>query len=371
MSSGLRLGADTRISEVTALTGLRGVAALYVVIFHLHFPSIFPTMPSRLRAFLDHGYLAVDLFFVLSGFVMALNYSRMFSKGAQPKYRVFLFRRFARIYPLYLFTLLLAAYTEHKHHALYAGDFISSILLVENWGPWQSVNGPAWSISSECFAYVAFPLVCALIFRGRRTMWIWCAICLVVLAVLASINTHDVERLYLNQYASPESLIRCVAEFSLGMTAYRASFTRFGQIVKNSAWVTSTLCALILLLMTFQPMDLVIVLLVPFMVISLAGRRSSITAFLGSPVLEYLGLLSYSIYLLHSLIIPFLITPLQKIFKHTGTTAFLYAAAFAILALIACSVVTYHFLEVPGRDSLRRLLEGPSGNRVATPPVQP
>ena len=85
--------------EIRSLTGLRGIAALYVVLFH-YLDGLSYTTPRNV--FLAHGYLAVDLFFVLSGFVMTLTYSGMFQAGSSfALFRIFLGRRIARVYPLY------------------------------------------------------------------------------------------------------------------------------------------------------------------------------------------------------------------------------------------------------------------------------
>ena len=84
--------------QIRPLTGIRGLAASYVVAYRAPVLSWI-----RQSEFLRHGYLAVDLFFVLSGFVMAMSYSRMFASGFSPRhYGAFLIRRLARIYPLYL-----------------------------------------------------------------------------------------------------------------------------------------------------------------------------------------------------------------------------------------------------------------------------
>ena len=84
--------------EIRALTGLRGIAALYVVFFHANGLHAFP---SVVRPFVSHGYMAVDLFFILSGFVMAMTYGGLFENGFNfNNFKTFLLLRLARIYPL-------------------------------------------------------------------------------------------------------------------------------------------------------------------------------------------------------------------------------------------------------------------------------
>ena len=87
-----------RRAEIRALTGLRGVAALLVALYHINPNWIAPTATGR---FVGKGYLWVDLFFVLSGFLLAMNYARLFAGGWSLRaWLDFLLHRVARIYPL-------------------------------------------------------------------------------------------------------------------------------------------------------------------------------------------------------------------------------------------------------------------------------
>ena len=99
--------------QLPSLTPLRGVAALWVVLYHYcgtaqFFPNLDITPHSYL---ISKGYLAVDMFFVLSGFVMAHVYRRAFSEGVGEHYRGFLMARIARLYPLHVFILSLFVVT--------------------------------------------------------------------------------------------------------------------------------------------------------------------------------------------------------------------------------------------------------------------
>lgn len=149
-----------------ALTGVRGVAVIVVVIYHyLEVPYIFISNFKEPFA----GYLAVDLFFVLSGFLMALNYGSMFSGNLLlSNFRLFLSRRFARVYPLYfVITLLTFAIAKAGIGGPYRWRTLASNLpLIQQLGLGMydptlgvSIVGPAWSISTELGAYLSFPLL--------------------------------------------------------------------------------------------------------------------------------------------------------------------------------------------------------------------
>jgi peptidoglycan/LPS O-acetylase OafA/YrhL len=165
---------------IRALTGLRGYAALWVVLSHVSFTdSLSAPLAARLawgrgEGVLRHEYLAVDLFFILSGFVLTHAHARELDGGVGRRaYVRFLLLRLARVYPLHLIALVLAAsirlvvpnYLENT-----VGTFLLHLLLMASWGfaKGLSWNGPAWSLSSEWLAYLALPLMILLSAGLRR-----------------------------------------------------------------------------------------------------------------------------------------------------------------------------------------------------------
>ncbi|HCN9228562.1 TPA: acyltransferase [Escherichia coli] len=133
------------MKEIKSLTGIRGIAALYVVLYHTVGSIIF-----------HNGYLAVDLFFILSGFIMCVVYNDSFNDSITIKdYTNFMLHRFARIYPLYIFLVALAIiafYAFGKHFT--AKEILSNILLIQNLGLSKSIVGPSWSVSVEFILYL-------------------------------------------------------------------------------------------------------------------------------------------------------------------------------------------------------------------------
>lgn len=159
--------------DLASLTGARGIAAWLVVLYHIRL-SI-DGLPDSVEGALSRGYLAVDFFFLLSGFVIWLAYHERFRTLGLSAAPDFLRRRVARIWPLHAFLLLCAvllaglllATGRPAPHYPFA-ELPLHLLLVQNWGFTDALtwNDPAWSISVEAFAYLLFvPLVLAVDWR--------------------------------------------------------------------------------------------------------------------------------------------------------------------------------------------------------------
>jgi peptidoglycan/LPS O-acetylase OafA/YrhL len=355
-------GSNQRVAEVRALTGLRGTAAVYVVLFHFFTPAP-EHMPGRML--LLHGYLAVDFFFCLSGFVMAMNYSGLFAQGVTRKnVYIYLTRRIARIYPLYIVTLITAglliangllAYRVHSPIV----SFIANVPMMQNWGPWNTVNTPSWSISTEFFSYLLFPLLIGVfLYRSLRVCAIACFISVAALTGLFFYSLHAADPLKLFDWTTGvPSLIRCVAEFSLGLAAYRSLSTPLGTAIQNSRWVTYSLCGTFVALFLLRRTDIAIVMLIPLFIVALSGRANGLTRFLSSAPMEYVGVLSYSIYLLHYLFNSPL-GCLDDLAKHHGYRHSHSVATLLVFPLLfLTSALTYRLIELPGRTFLRALFE--------------
>jgi len=176
--------AKTPAGQLPSLTSLRGVAALWVVLFHysvVYFPSL---NSSGYSSLVGKGYLAVDMFFMLSGFVMTHVYHQAFLQSIGDNYRGFLVARIARLYPLHVLVLTLfvvVALTARGVDCAVTGvfngipltgprsftAFIANLFMLQGLNAGQlSWNYPAWSISVEFIAYLLFPFALPSIWRA-------------------------------------------------------------------------------------------------------------------------------------------------------------------------------------------------------------
>lgn len=360
--------------EIRSLTGLRGVAASFVVLYH-YFQVVING--GHLGIFIHHGYLSVDLFFVLSGFVMMLSYERRFRGSFNARsYADFLYKRFGRIYPLYaVITIVFVA-------ALYFGmvpgsgpasirDIALNLLLIHGWGTAQSIAGPTWSISTEFAAYLLFP-VFVYVTGGAATKSIVLAlVSLALLLAVGSLSTQQVNEISdgvsgrngpLDVFSTdtPYPLLRCLAGFALGVVSYRLSQVGWMGWTKQIPYSGDAIMAAVLVCLLMHGTDVLIVLLFVPLVICMADGKSVTRWALGTPFVFWLGTVSYSIYLVHMLVNSVCRARLTDLLEGLHVPHGYTIGGILLLApMVAISAATYYGIERPARDGLRSLARKP------------
>lgn len=346
--------------QISAFTGLRGLAAWWVVAFHFR-DQLSGVAPAAVTAILDRGFLAVDLFFVLSGFVIQLNYGSWFeARVSRPRLRDFAIARLARIYPLHFFLsilfllnpLAIALFSTAKS----LGErwdplaWALSLVLVQNWGFVHTLswNVPSWSISTEAFAYVVFPLAsCALprLVRSRGTAAILAALLLAATAALFA-DTASI-----GDAVTSRGLPRCVLEFSLGMLLCRV-VALDGPPGRGAAGGMLALAATLVAAHFFAgvPDWLTMPAASALIVLAYAGPTAPGAALLSAALPQWLGMVSYSTYLAHYFVKDWV----GFLMLRPGIPS---PAAFAVYmaGTLAASALLYHAVELPGRRGLRGL----------------
>jgi peptidoglycan/LPS O-acetylase OafA/YrhL len=166
-------------SEILPLTSLRFFLAAWVVIFHRVIDGppkeYLVGAPTALLGLLNTGYVAVTLFFILSGFVLSLNYPLTNSWNYRD-WMNFGNARLARIYPVYLLALIMISpfimspvlrnpSTAAILRKMFSGSL--NLFFLQSWLPQTALswNGPGWSLSAEAFFYAAFPIVGVAVWR--------------------------------------------------------------------------------------------------------------------------------------------------------------------------------------------------------------
>lgn len=181
--------------HLPALTGLRFVLALWVMLNHLTGPgmrleAMAQAWPHPVYALIRGGYLAVATFFVLSGFVLARNYG--WKDWHADRLRRYAVARFARVYPVYALSFaLVAPFVIADRTPGKPGLIANYGLLLQGWTGHLPVgwNTPAWSLSCEVFFYISFPLT-VVILRRVHPVALAAAACLFT-RVLFAVGVHD------------------------------------------------------------------------------------------------------------------------------------------------------------------------------------
>ena len=358
--------------EIKALTGLRIVAALWVVLFHFRpmLGDVSPDFRDALAPVLNCGAQGVDLFFILSGFVLTWNYlDRMGRSWSTRATLHFLWLRLARVWPVYLVTLHLAAlwviFTLHVGHVpspdagqLTAISYVRQILLVQLWFvPFfddSSWDGPAWSISAEWLAYLLFGLLVLVILRMKQAT-----------------RARSLMLLASGHFYTPWSwLPRIVTQFTAGALACAA--VRRLRLTDRRRRVAGYISLLLLAAMVgvlywfdAHPIAGVVendsggvvdALFVP-LVITLAIGVGSLPRVLSTRAMVYGGQISFCLYMVHELVHTawgwaveeFRLTPQDSPWKWNIVGLLAIAAGISILL--------YHFVEEPARRWMRRMVD--------------
>lgn len=349
----------TSAEHIRQLTGLRALAAWWVVLYHFR-EALQLTPSSWVARFSAAGDLAVDLFFVLSGFVLAINNADRFSKWSALEHLRFAWQRLSRIYPLHFFLLLACAVNVvlilTLSRAANLGDryevsyLLMSLLLVQNWGFSHELgwNIPAWSISTEWAAYLLFPLVLIAVRACARSLMSLTVLGVIFCGLLAfAYESREAESL--GEQITQLGLLRCILGFALGVTL--GAVHRWYRVQLQSwAGLAGVICVILVLAGT--GLDAPDYWFVPaasgLLVVFLSVHEGLLTKILSQPLLVYLGEISYATYICHFVIkdwVKFAVPALTPV-------AF---GAYALLVLLV-SIFLHHWVEKPSQRRMLGLL---------------
>lgn len=353
------------MKQIQSHIGLRGCAALLVVFYHIHFlPGHLPFEDAT--DFFARSYLMVDLFFILSGFIIAYVYGDIRASG--PAFRDFMLKRIIRLYPLHLFCLMFFLACELCAYALFllAGqhpipfwqvpgtwiNFTAQLFLVHAFLPWPpGWNIPSWSISAELFAYCLFPF--AIVFLRRKPALATTIFLLVSAGYYGRIATSTGSLDVTHGLAA----LRCLSGFLLGMLIhqYRAPLHRLGSVTLSSIQIVALAAIITFLCLPVND----VLLIIPFVALAAAtiDDRGVLARLLSLRPCQVLGDLSYSVYLIHVPLFLLLYPVVLGASHRMGLSADVERGLWilvAISAVLLLSFFTFHMVEVPARKWLTR-----------------
>ena len=294
---------------ITSLDGVRGMAALIIVA--LHFSSyLFPYVGESIGLYtpmLKNSYLLVDLFFILSGFVLSFNYFEVFKREVSfASFYKFIYKRFLRLYPLHIATLIFLVVLHRYISPLFLNlpidlfqvdrsnfSIMTNVFMMHSSGigdngcfDCTSWNYPSWSISVEWLSYFFLPIIIIFCSRFKRISFLVGGLLFVGLYfVQVKVGHLDV--------ASTPGLYRAVTGMFIGVLLYRIGFKSF----RSSKYGVFIATFLLGGSFHFIGNDTFLVgILAIFLLIIINGEDSNVFS---SSWLQWLGVRSYSIYLIH------------------------------------------------------------------------
>ena len=358
--------AVNRKPPLPALTGIRTLLAIAIILFHFTPPHL-----GILYPFIDNGYVFVGVFFLISGYVLTYNYA---DRARTLIKREFWLARFSRLYPVYLFVLIISlSMVQDEWHARSHAEFWQGIILtplvLQGWSPsvatfWNTV---AWTLTSECVLYAAFPWLIRLHWPKRPLHLVFLLATLWIIGLIP----HS---LYL--YLNPDHIVGPVDRYSSSGLIRFLKYTPLPYVCTFLTGVTLGKLQHALTLTPRQRLNLSAVslatvgfffytlishtpyllmhggLLTPIfaaLVLGLSGPHAISSVFAWRPLL-LIGESSYCLYLLHFNVFQLLHT--YHVPERLHLAALDPWLSYAILIILALAV--FHFVETPVRKAILR-----------------
>jgi peptidoglycan/LPS O-acetylase OafA/YrhL len=343
--------------DLRALTALRFFAAAWVALYAF-WPNLDVAMTPNLVA---KGYLGVELFFVLSGFILSHVYLKAFGEGGF-RYGGFLWARVARVYPLHLATLAgvgvlglgaVAAGMAIDGNVLSWASLPAHLTMLHAWGfaPEAGWNHSSWSISAEWFAYLTFPAFAFLAWRLRHRPAAAVAGTVAFGAILYA-GFQTLAGFSLTEATFHWGALRIVPCFAYGCALYLVH--RRGGLRRPGGLAVGSVAGMALAASLGAP-DGLVVLFAGGVILGLGGLSNASAGWLASRPAVYLGEISYAIYMV---LVPWQLLAVNLAARLTGAEdkrlqLFVWLAV--VMALPVVAAAAYHLVEHPARRALRGL----------------
>jgi peptidoglycan/LPS O-acetylase OafA/YrhL len=380
--------AISKPAEIKALAGARAFPPLILVLYHFgeghHYQNAF-----WYDALVAKGYLWVEFFFALSGFILVHVYSARaaeFWQGTKT-YRTFVMTRLARLYPLHLFMLFIilamviglralasaggyVSIYDLPYHAINTWpSFIANLFLVQAWNilPYLTWNGASWFVSVEFLLCLLFPIYLYFSRGGVVSALLLIVAGGLALDALAQTSGHGLDLTFHN------GIFRGMAGFGIGVglsMLYRAMMARGWGDLPEGLLTLAQIAAVLLLLdaiyrssWAHKPADIYVALAMDALILTLAFDRGIVARALSTGVVLALGEWSYAIYMGQTAWLQFIRYLEQRwypswdsmIFGIRWSTFIWWTEPLALLAVcIVWGFLLAKFIEVPANRAIRR-----------------
>jgi peptidoglycan/LPS O-acetylase OafA/YrhL len=356
-------------ANIRSLTSLRFFAAMWVVLFH-YWPDL--TGTEVMPGLIGKGYLGVELFFILSGFILSHVYRTAVEEG-QFRYGAFLWARLARVYPLHIATLVgLGAVALAAGSAGFGVDpnilswaaLPANLTLTQAWGlaPVAGWNHPSWSISAEWFAYLTFPVFAWTALKLKDRPLLSVALAAGFLAALYT-GFQAVAGFPLTKATIAWGALRIVPCFALGCalhSLWRARPAQNRQVAFAGALISG---AAVLAFAALGAPDALIVTVLGGVIFFLAQLGQTGSAILTQSPLVYLGEISYSVYMI---CVPWkivFVNAATRILQLNNNQLPLGLWLVFLVGVIPLAALSYHLIEKPAREGMKLMAQAHATRR--------
>lgn len=361
-------------APIPQLTGLRTVGAVWVVMLHTLSLTIalWPEWSKVSRLALG-GNLGVDLFFLLSGFIITHNYLADLGTGSVRRALHFWALRLARLYPVFLLAMVAWAIflimqspreSDLFDGALSPRNVVMNLFLLNHVPPASSISSTSWSVCLEFGAYLAFPFLAVLLVRIRSAL-LAAVLAAAVLAGGVLLLIHlDVQSFEFFTYRV--GWVRLAFEFLAGCLLYVA-WSLSGRWREGRHWDVAFIAAAIGIVYACWHEDpnhpgffpLAAVPLLAVVVVACAGSTGVIRSVFSTAPMMWMGRISYSLYMTHFFTLALVTNGLREWWVRWPPPAVVRDLTpiliFAVIIAVAAGV--YHLVEEPSRRRLRRTVD--------------
>lgn len=359
--------------RINKLDGLRGVFSLMIVLFH--YREAF--LPEFLRQifFIRASYTFVDFFFVLSGYVIAFNYN---SIGTFPEFKLYIKKRFIRLFPLLLLTTTIALFFDlignfYFPHlvenvdsvGVLAKRYLDTLFFTNSTpilGKTSGINGVSWSISSEMVSYIVFGVTSIYVIGKRKNIALF-----IIIMVCAIFTIFHGKHFNTGDYG----FVRGLISFNLGYFVWIFSEKRIRIPNFFELGIPITLLVIFYILQEklsgFEQQMFglaVIPIFFGFSIWILLQTDGLLSRLLGSKPMIFLGTISYSVYLNHAMIVfvlPKIVFGILKVQQNTYTEISLLFIT--VVLILFYSYFTYKYVEIKVGSLLKKMLNVNSNKR--------